>query len=125
MRCPKCHYLSFEPEARCRNCGYDLAISDDDLVIKTGDDVEGPLEDFDLRAPAMRAAPATLGPINPAPVAAVPPLAPVVLAPRPVRPAATTAELPLLMRGWPDPGLGPTPPRVQVPAAPRPPLAVR
>ncbi|MEZ5318459.1 MAG: RDD family protein [Vicinamibacterales bacterium] len=28
MRCPKCHYLSFEPEPRCKNCGYDLALSD-------------------------------------------------------------------------------------------------
>lgn len=28
MRCPKCHYLSFEPEPRCRNCGYDPALSE-------------------------------------------------------------------------------------------------
>lgn len=26
MRCTKCHYLSFEPEPRCRNCGHDLAL---------------------------------------------------------------------------------------------------
>jgi uncharacterized RDD family membrane protein YckC len=125
MRCPKCHYLSFEPEARCRNCGYDLALSDDDLVIKAADDAEGPLEDFDLRAPALRTAPATLGPIYPAPAAAVPPLAPVVLAPRSARPPSTTAELPLFMQGLPETGFGPDTPLVQVPAAPRPPLAVR
>ena len=37
MKCPKCHYLSFEPEPRCRNCGYDLSLSppaDLDLQIK-------------------------------------------------------------------------------------------
>jgi uncharacterized RDD family membrane protein YckC len=28
MRCPKCHYLSFEPEPRCRNCGYGLGLDD-------------------------------------------------------------------------------------------------
>jgi len=27
MRCPKCHYLSFEPEPRCRNCGHALDLS--------------------------------------------------------------------------------------------------
>ncbi len=57
MKCPKCHYLSFEPEPRCRNCGYDLetpgadtVISDPDPLIKDRD-AEGPLADFDLRRP--------------------------------------------------------------------------
>jgi len=27
MRCPKCHYLSFEPEPRCRNCGHALDLT--------------------------------------------------------------------------------------------------
>ena len=26
MRCPKCHYLSFDPDPRCKNCGYDLDV---------------------------------------------------------------------------------------------------
>jgi uncharacterized RDD family membrane protein YckC len=26
MKCPKCHYVSFEPEPRCRNCGYGFAL---------------------------------------------------------------------------------------------------
>jgi uncharacterized RDD family membrane protein YckC len=26
MRCPKCHYLSFDPEPRCRNCGFNLDV---------------------------------------------------------------------------------------------------
>ncbi len=28
MRCTKCHYLSFEPEPRCRNCGHDLSMDE-------------------------------------------------------------------------------------------------
>lgn len=28
MRCTKCHYLSFEPEPRCRNCGHDLSLDE-------------------------------------------------------------------------------------------------
>jgi uncharacterized RDD family membrane protein YckC len=70
MRCPKCHYLSFEPEPRCRNCGYDLAVPESDLRIKPADPVEGPMVDLNLRAPAPAAAsrrgPATLGLIHPA-----------------------------------------------------------
>ena len=50
MKCPKCHYLSFEPEPRCRNCGYDLSLGQDDLddVIVKPD--ETPLTDFELRS---------------------------------------------------------------------------
>ncbi len=28
MRCTKCHYLSFDPEPRCRNCGHDLSLEE-------------------------------------------------------------------------------------------------
>src|SRR6266849_5257056 len=48
MRCPKCRYLSFEPEPRCKNCGYDLSFGPDDLVIKAADAPNRPLSDFDL-----------------------------------------------------------------------------
>jgi uncharacterized RDD family membrane protein YckC len=66
MRCPKCHYLSFEPEPRCRNCGFDLATHDADPVIKNTDD-EGPLVDLDLRRPSAGAEkPASLGQMRPA-----------------------------------------------------------
>lgn len=41
MRCTKCHYLSFEPEPRCKNCGHDLSI--DELTL--------PLDDLALDAP--------------------------------------------------------------------------
>jgi uncharacterized RDD family membrane protein YckC len=129
MRCPKCHYLSFEPEARCRNCGYDLALSDDDLVIKAPDehdDLEGPLADLDLRAPAIPAPPAamTLGPIHPASGSAGPSAVSVPSALR-LRPPSTTGELPLFMQGLPESGLEPDAPLVPFPAVPRAPLAVR
>jgi uncharacterized RDD family membrane protein YckC len=53
MRCPKCHYLSFEPDPRCKNCGYDL-----DIDIET-DETDAAEPEIDLRiAPvAMAAAP--------------------------------------------------------------------
>jgi uncharacterized RDD family membrane protein YckC len=50
MKCPKCHYLSFDPEPRCRNCGYDLALEDVDVPIKA-DESDGPLVDLELHAP--------------------------------------------------------------------------
>lgn len=28
MRCPKCHYISFESSNRCRNCGYDFSLAE-------------------------------------------------------------------------------------------------
>ena len=31
MKCPKCHYLSFEPEPRCRHCGHDFSVAEPDL----------------------------------------------------------------------------------------------
>jgi len=49
MRCPKCHYLSFEPEPRCKNCGYDLALGPDDPVSKPLDRGNLALADFELR----------------------------------------------------------------------------
>lgn len=44
MKCPKCHYLSFDPEPRCRNCGYTLALDDADLTIERAEDVEPPAD---------------------------------------------------------------------------------
>ncbi|HYN05799.1 MAG TPA: RDD family protein [Vicinamibacterales bacterium] len=76
MRCPKCHYLSFEPEPRCRNCGFDLETHDADPLILTADadpvikdrDAEGPLVDLDLRRPAAAEPkqPVSLGAMRPA-----------------------------------------------------------
>ncbi len=52
MRCPKCHYLSFEPEARCRNCGYDLTFEPGDLIVETTDPTHEPAAELDLRLAA-------------------------------------------------------------------------
>jgi uncharacterized RDD family membrane protein YckC len=55
MRCPKCHYLSFDPEPRCRNCGFDLSGDPADLAIAI-DAPDAPLVDLALR-PAAESAP--------------------------------------------------------------------
>jgi len=52
MRCPKCHYISFDDSQRCRNCGYEFSLAVDvpklDLPIQTGDEPVGPFSDFEL-----------------------------------------------------------------------------
>jgi uncharacterized RDD family membrane protein YckC len=48
VKCPKCHYLSFDPEPRCRNCGYTLTL-DPDLAIHPDETSEAPLVDLALR----------------------------------------------------------------------------
>ncbi len=52
MRCPKCHYISFDSTDRCRNCGYEFALTADapalDLPIQTGNELVGPLDDFPI-----------------------------------------------------------------------------
>jgi uncharacterized RDD family membrane protein YckC len=111
MRCPKCHYISYDASDRCRNCGYEFSFSVDvkalDLPIQTGDEPEGPLSDFaltDLDEPAPEQPPAP-----PAPPVAVPA-------------APTTGfDLPLFK----DRAADDDRPLVTPPAVPRPPLAVR
>jgi uncharacterized RDD family membrane protein YckC len=49
MKCPKCHYLSFEPEPRCRNCGYDLSLSDLDADLDWVAEADEPLADLQLQ----------------------------------------------------------------------------
>ena len=55
MKCPKCQYLAFDEEDRCRNCGYEFALVVDDSVldlpIRTGDEPLGPFADFALGEP--------------------------------------------------------------------------
>jgi uncharacterized RDD family membrane protein YckC len=52
MKCPKCKYISFDSQNRCRNCGYEFALTVDmetvDLPIQTGDEAIGPLGDLEL-----------------------------------------------------------------------------
>jgi len=67
MRCPKCHYLSFDPEPRCKNCGYDLEVDDADLAMRAAEPVDEALPDLTLheRPAASAQAPVTLA-IRPA-----------------------------------------------------------
>lgn len=60
MRCPKCHYLSFDPEPRCKNCGYDLEVADAELAFKAAEDYSDPVADLELR----RAEPKELAPVT-------------------------------------------------------------
>ena len=58
MRCPKCQYISFGSANRCRNCGYDFSLSEDDdsldLPIQNGSEPIGPLADLPLSAPPSK-----------------------------------------------------------------------
>ena len=51
MKCPKCHYLGFRTEERCKNCGYDFSLAVDpptaqDLPLRGERDPSGPLAEF-------------------------------------------------------------------------------
>jgi uncharacterized RDD family membrane protein YckC len=52
MRCPKCHYISFEAADRCRNCGYELslgsAVPRDETELTLNDRGEDPMPPVDL-----------------------------------------------------------------------------
>jgi uncharacterized RDD family membrane protein YckC len=55
MRCPKCHYVSFDGQNRCRNCGYDLSLSQlanaDTLELPTNtESTATPLADLSLKS---------------------------------------------------------------------------
>jgi hypothetical protein len=123
MRCPKCHYLGFDPEPRCKNCGYDLDVEADDselaLRIEDPEPEPAPAPDLPLRTappvsrpitlelvrPVLEPIPAPAPAPRPAPASA-PDLEPVLVgapvAPSPVRRVAraphTTTELPLFVK---------------------------
>ena len=52
MKCPKCQYITFDSGTRCRNCGYDLSLTenprDTDLPITPEHQPIGPLTDLPL-----------------------------------------------------------------------------
>jgi len=52
MRCPKCHYISFDSGDRCRNCGYDFSLAvetpDNPLDLKPDAEPRTAPEDFSL-----------------------------------------------------------------------------
>lgn len=115
MRCPKCHYISFDSTDRCRNCGYEfsLAVASEpvDLPIQTGDEPIGPLADFALGDSAAR---------RPDPRDS-PEVAAFGDTPAPQRPITSSFDLPLFK----DRRLDEDAPLVTPPAVPRVPLSVR
>ena len=128
MRCPKCHYISFDSTDRCRNCGYEFALTAEapvlDLPIQTGNEALGPLADlsmsgFDNLEPPDGSASAARkrGAPDPAPDRAA--VAPV--APPPPRPITSVFDLPLFKDRPSDDDR----PLVSLPAAPRLPVSVR
>lgn len=52
MRCPKCHYISFESADRCRNCGYEYSLASaaaqSDAELPLNDRSADPLPPVDL-----------------------------------------------------------------------------
>jgi uncharacterized RDD family membrane protein YckC len=126
MRCPKCHYLSFEPEPRCRNCGFGLSLDEIDPV-KDSSEAADPLAELSLRPhPAPPAHPVNMEVPPPSPVRTVASAAadrvsaaesPLSSRTPPGRaPAAATSELPLFVKGLeaevedhPQPPASPTP----------------
>ena len=109
MRCPKCHYISFDSGDRCRNCGYDFSLavetSGNTLDLQPDAERPAPLSDFSLPDLDRTETPAAGG------------RAP---ADKTWRPAETGAglDLPLFESGGDRPMVTP-------PVVPRPPLAVR
>ena len=112
MRCPKCHYISFDSGERCRNCGYDFSLSAGevslDLPIQDGSEPLGPLGELTLADPRVPAPP---------PARDVPRAASAAAA---GQAKAAPPELPL----FGDRRFDDDPPLV-IPAVPRQPLAVR
>jgi len=126
MRCPKCHYISFDSNDRCRNCGYDFSLAADvaplDLPIQTGEEPVGPLADLQLSDLDDES---SSGPGSSArQLAGVEAARSVDRAQDPRAPrrsfAASAQDLPLFSDGDPDDR-----PLVAAPAVPRAPLAVR
>jgi len=137
MRCPKCHYVSFEPEPRCRHCGYGFSLADADRAAAQADDQAASLPSVPP-APAADAASRTVARLADAgdarsrargPFATEPEWEPELMrAPAPA-PAPNT-ELPLFVKAvraaaLEAAGQEADAPLVHVPVQPRPPLAVR
>jgi len=142
MRCPKCHYISFDSNDRCRNCGYEFSLSVDvealDLPIQTGDEAIGPLSDFTLTdldgaeragrsSPAAPAIDSTVPRARPAnaPRAAAARVPPASAAPSAPQDRAITSGLDLPLFKLPGGRAFDDAPLVTPPAVPRAPLAVR
>lgn len=105
MRCPKCHYLSFDPEPRCKNCGYDLEVAEAEMALSVFEASEDGGPDLPLRPAAPSAAPVTLELIRP------------VEAPSPVAPAPAPRPAPVALEPAPPADLIPVEASAVVPVA--------
>ncbi len=142
MKCPKCSYLGFETGDRCKNCGYDFSLVTDpsgpgdiDLTFRSRDDSNSPVspqwdDTFDVAPAASPSSPDVLDPVWPASEPVTAEAESVVGEPVGAAPATTEAErtdragrrLPLFTQASDDFS---DLPLIGLPAAPRPPLAVR
>jgi uncharacterized RDD family membrane protein YckC len=141
MKCPKCRYLSFEPELRCKHCGFDFSMADH-LPLHRFDELEQqdpdvPMVDLQLRS-VERDIDTDDRPVRRSTVAStvavaerVAPPARAAVQPVPRHVPAPTPNLPLFIKGVPAPVTAEIPDTeeredvtMRVPAAPRP-LAVR
>jgi uncharacterized RDD family membrane protein YckC len=132
VKCPKCSYLGFESTDRCRNCGYDFSLMTDrtgaaNQPTTTASGLPGSGGPWRAvgstgpsHLPGRKADPLAALPLD---TVVVTPEAPPVTAPPPVSSATPqgrprTPSLPLFQPDDDEP-------LVKLPAAPRPPLAVR
>jgi uncharacterized RDD family membrane protein YckC len=121
MRCPKCHYISFDSGERCRNCGYDFSLTVDvkpmDFPLQDANAPVGPLADF-----ALSGAPAASDDAFASPSAALGSERESVGAGEvPLNTSVAAGELPLFTSA----SLEDDRPLVTAPAVPRTPLSVR
>jgi uncharacterized RDD family membrane protein YckC len=130
MKCPKCDYLGFETGDRCKNCGYDFSLAanaaastrEPELLLREPEpfkrDADRWLNQLEARLdnvrPAAQSASAPADPLGSMTLASAPP----ATAPSPT---VKAGALPLFHTGSADSDE----PLIKVPAAPRPPLAVR
>jgi uncharacterized RDD family membrane protein YckC len=122
MKCPKCSYLGFETGDRCKNCGYDFSLLaaptpvDADLSIRAPESAR-PVPDIWLDRVENRSVDVSMrAAIEPI----VPPAATAVVTPPPA-PKPRDVSFPLFS---PESDVDDEP-LIKLPAAPRPPLAVR
>jgi len=116
MKCPKCGYLGFERVDRCRNCGYDFALT------SSAEELELPLRSDDsLRQSSEDLAFLDVSLSSESTPAATPDLG--AIASRVADSDGAASELPLF--GAPIPPVPDDAPLITRPSPPRPPLAVR
>ena len=124
MKCPTCGYIGFETADRCRNCGYDFALSPSapaeapELAMKT-DQTEGALRELDIQLAAPGSAARGQGRVA---SERQPDIDKVLSNLDRVIGEAPAPDLPLFDEAADQPGL---PPLVDSTAPPRRPLAVR